>query len=431
MNRAIFRLIVALLVALVSALTPFAAGAQSTHGLHSQQILPVVVDTASYSSRITITSPMLPSQTAAPTVDAYYVPADGTATTSPMQCNPTLLEHGKTYTYGTLRALCPNLAQGSNYGYLRLVRRGTQSAPGAFSVNRGFHAYSRVSSSAGIGFSVEGFPENAFSGATQVVLGARNAPATASTPSYQTNCFVGTFSDFPQGGTINVRTTRNLSWAEPSTTLTLGPNRLVRILDVFAATGSQSPAFDNASVVFSHASSQNATKPFMAFCTVQDNASFGADFRIAEPLGYPMSEHSARRTFWDRDALGRGFSLAPGGHQAFFLNFHVPDIIGCDLVNPTTQAILPANNGIELYLRRANSTPIGIAIAGGPGVTSISNVDLGSKEASGYYNPGHLLVVQSTATPAATNLNYGLVCRSGSGHSLPHRIAEGDGRLIP
>lgn len=426
-----YRLIIAL-VALSSSLAPFAVAAQSTHGMHSQQVLPIVVDTPSFSSRITITSPSLPSSSAAPMVDAYYVPGYGTATQSPLQCNATQLVDGKTTTYNTLRALCPGLAQGSNYGYLRLVRRGTVMSPGAFSVQRGFHAYSRVSNPAGIGFSVEGFPENAFAGGTQVVLGARNAAATASTPAYQTNCFIGTFNDFPQGGVINVRTARALGTTEPTANAVLGPNMLVRVLDIFAATGAVSPDYDNAAVTFYPQDSANAKKPYMAFCTVQDNTSLGADFRIAEPLGYPLSEHEGRRTTTDRDALGRGFSLAPNGYQTFFLNFRVPDVVGCNLLDPTTGDPLPANNGIELYLRRADgSTPTGVAVAGGPGVTSISNVDLGSKEANGYYNPGHLLVVQSTAVPAATNLNYVMTCRSGSGHSLPHRVAEGDGRLIP
>lgn len=407
------------------------ASAQSTNGLHSRQILPIVVDTASFSSRIVLTSPMLPSTATASTIDAFYVPAAGTATPAPIACTATVLDNGKTVTYGSLRELCPNLVAGSNYGYLRLTRRGSNLTSGAFSVNRGFHVFSRVSNPAGIGFSVEAFPEHAFGGGQQIVLGGRNAPATQGTPAYQTNCFVGTFADFPSGGQVQIRTTRDLLNADPSTTISLVPNSMVRLLDVFAATGATAADFDNASIVFTPGANVGNAPALMAFCTVQDNNSLGADFRIAEPLGYPRSEHASRRTSFNTDALGRGFSLAPDSYQAFFLNFRVPDTIGCELVDQVSAVPLPADSGIELFLRRADGSPSGVAVAGTAGTTGFFNVDLGTKAANGYGNPGYLLVVQSTAVPASSNINYGLVCRSGSGHSRPHRVAEGSGRLIP
>jgi len=62
--------------------TPIAQ-AQSTDGYHAIQILPVVVDTASYTSRLTLRNP---APNLSLTVEALYLPASGTSQSGPLSC---------------------------------------------------------------------------------------------------------------------------------------------------------------------------------------------------------------------------------------------------------------------------------------------------------------------------------------------------------
>ena len=423
---------------LLAGITPTMAHAQSTHGLHSRMILPVAVDSSTYHSRIYLTSPMLPGGPST-TFDVTYVPGDGTAQTLPLSCNSVTAAPGETAVFATLRDLCPNLAQGSNFGYLQFNRKGTP--PGNTAVYRGMHLYSRVSNDVGIGFSIEGFPESAFTGTRQHVIGLDRLPAPYYNPAYQTNCFIGTFADFPPDAGIRLNLRHNdldgympgLGQYQP------GPNRFIRLLDVLAPPFNPMPEIKDAAIEFTYVPASGSNQadgpyPFMAFCTVQDNSSFGADFRIAKPFGYPLDNHTLRRTQQTYDIFAREFSLAPNSYAVYYLDFRTPDIVGCDLIDPVTAAVLPAAAGIELHLREANDTPAGAPIIGGDGtgLTRLYNVALGPKGTHGNWgNPGYLLVVQSTAAAATSTIDYGVVCRSGSGHSLLRRASIGSGRLIP
>lgn len=422
----------------LAAFLPAKGYAQSAHGMHNTMVLPVVVDSATYQSRIYITSPLLPGGSNT-TIESSYVPGDGTAQSQPLTCNTVTATPGQTLVFANLRELCPDLAQGSNFGYLRVIRKG--AVPSSSSVYRGIHVYSRVSNAAGIGFSIEGFPEAAFTGTHQVVIGVDRLPAPYYSPAYQTNCFVGTFSDFPADGQIYVHLRRNGDSIRKSLgVLQPGPSRFIRLMDaLFDPSMPPQEAITDATVEFSFwrqggGGTGEGPYPFMAFCTVQDNTSLGADFRIAKPFGYPKDDHTQRRSQQTYDIYGRAFSLAPNSYATYYLDFRTPDIVGCDLIDASTNALLPANAGIELHLREANDTQAGQAVTGGDGTgqTRLYNVALGPKGTHGSWgNPGYLLVVQSTATPAASTINYGVVCRSGSGHSLLRRIESGSGRLIP
>jgi hypothetical protein len=424
---------------LLAAFAP-AAHAQGTHGLHARMILPVAVDSSTYHSRIYLTSPMLPGGPSTG-FDVTYVPGDGTAQTQVLSCNSVTAAPGETLVFATLRDLCPNLAQGSNFGYLRFNRNGTIGTNSASSaIYRGMHLYSRVSNDAGIGFSIEGFPESAFTGTRQLVIGLDRLPAPYYTPAYQTNCFIGTFADFPVGAQINLNLRHNdLDGYMPGlASYQPGPNRFIRILDVLSSPFNPMPELMDAGIEFSYTppgsdQQQEGSYPFMAFCTVQDNSSFGADFRIAKPFGYPKDDHALRRTQQTSDIYGRAFALAPNNHATYYLDFRTPDIVGCDLINPADNSLLPANSGIEMHIRETDGTPAGMAITGGngTGLTRLYDIALGPKGTHGGGNPGYLLVVQSTAAPAASTIDYGVVCRSGSGHSLLRLVESGSGRLIP
>jgi hypothetical protein len=410
---------------------------QSTDGTHSKQILPIAVDTASFKSRIQLThSSIKGTSTVVSTVDAVYVPADNTAHANlgTLACLPTTLNPGASVTYVTLRDLCPNLAAGNNFGYLQFTRRSNRTVTaGNNSIFRGFAVFSRVSNPSGNGFSIEGFSESSFANYPQVVHGIRSLSATANTPRYQSNCFVSTFGDFPANGTIRLDLSNNFMQPPIATqTVTLGPNRMVRLLDVFATLGVTSEQEETAITATQTTSNSNAA--FTLFCTVQDNTSFGADFRIGEhfTISTQRNQHRLRRSSQNIDDLANQFTLQPNSHHVYFFNFQNPDLVGCEITNSNGSA-LTSNPGLELYLRRSNNTLLGEEIPGAGGANTLlfSNVSTASAKASNRIETGHLLIVQSTTSGPNTAINYGVVCRSGSGHSKLRRVYSGSGRLIP
>ena len=139
-----------------------------------------------------------------------------------------------------------------------------------------FFGYSRTDNTAGAGFSVEGFPLANFSSNTSNATGLTRVAAA---PTFQTNCFVESLA-----GPINydLALFDGTTGAQIGTTLrgTLGPFAQFRYLDVFAAAGAAPGDHTNVRAQFTRTSAE--TLDLIGFCTVQDNTSFGADFRIAK-----------------------------------------------------------------------------------------------------------------------------------------------------
>ena len=160
------------------------ANAQSTDGNYSIQVIPVVVDSASYPQRFTIRNP---DTSRALNVAVTYFPGAGTTQPTVLACDPIAVSSGLGAAIPSLRALCPQLAEGNQYGYLYLSENSAQTLP--------FAAYSRIANPQGIGFSVEAFPAHAFTSADSVVTGIRRLAATPLSPAFQTNCFIGNLND--------------------------------------------------------------------------------------------------------------------------------------------------------------------------------------------------------------------------------------------
>lgn len=136
-----------------------------------------------------------------------------------------------------------------------------------------FTVFSRSQTPAGVGFSVEGVPAGAFRGGTAFVEGLRRS---SSGPHYLSNCFVGAL-DASVAYRIDLA---SVAGAPIGTTLagTLAPHHMLRYLDVLAA--ANAPAGDYAQVTAKF-SETGTSAPFVAFCTMQESITFGADFRIA------------------------------------------------------------------------------------------------------------------------------------------------------
>ena len=139
-----------------------------------------------------------------------------------------------------------------------------------------FFAFSRAQTPGGNGFSVEGFPIGAFSGAPADVIGLKRQAAS---PVYQTNCFVGAFGEaLDYQIVLRDGTTNNTIPASHAITGHLEPFEMMRILDVFGADGVNAPAGNYLNYRANFDVSSAGAPAMVGFCTVQESTFFGADF---------------------------------------------------------------------------------------------------------------------------------------------------------
>jgi hypothetical protein len=397
--------------------------AQSNDGFHSMQVIPVAVDSASFSQRF-IFRPYLLKPT---TIQVRYYPAGGTSQTLPLDCPeftiPTEPRPARTV-YKSLRELCPALPSGPQFGLLYLRAGG--GLP--------FAAYSRASNAAGSGFSIEAFPPHLFTNAPAIVDGVRRLAATASTPAFQTNCFIANLAELtpsaPPVATEIFYGVILLDGTQAGSSVWLAPGQMVRLLDVFAASGLAPGDADDAEFRFI-SNSPGPQVPLVGFCTVQDNSSFGADFRIAKPdqdwgcigeegCDYGMGDaHVMRQTTATSDTAVSGvgrlpFSLPAGpAHQnSHVLYFRHPDEIGCRLLSLPGYAPATPAYGLEMRLLFGDQV-----LAGGDNAVGFSGLYLGDKFDRGGTNQRYVLQVESNGQNEASARPYVLQCDSGSGHT--------------
>jgi hypothetical protein len=413
--------------ALMAAVLAFASPArsQSTDAYHGIQILPVVADTASFTQRFHFRKLLAATTNISPT----YFPARGTSQSGPLAC-PSFVIPTLERTFTSLRELCPGLPDGPQFGYMRFTQTG-----GA--VNRTFSVYSRASSSAGAGFSVEAFPAHVFTEAFASVSGIRRLAAANGAPAYQTNCFIARLDEVEPLGTPGpMRVFYGAGDSEgnqigSSSFVDLERGEMVRILDIFSAVGAPAQNFNDANFRVSPdiVGTSTVTGALMSFCTVQENTSLGADFRIAKTeFGTcgsesctwmnPMDDHVNRETTTGRDiqlagdVAGRTFSIPSGAFQnSHVYYFRHPDFIACELINPQTNVRATLAYGLEMRL----TLPGGAVIAGGNDVTGFGPLYLGDKR--GGVNTRYVLQVESNEGPQPAERPYQLRCQSGSGHT--------------
>jgi hypothetical protein len=213
------------------------------------------------------------------------------------------------------------------------------------------------------------------------------------------------------------------------------PGHLTRLLDVFAAAGAPAGDYDDAKIVVE----ENGTgEPgIMAFCTVQDNSSFGADFRIGkQESGYSnaklafgigaQDDHVVRETSLASDILisngaglssARAFSIpASVVNNTHVVYFRHPDYISCEVIDPATGVRALAAYGLEMRLLSSNGVTV---LAGGNNITGFDKYYLGDKTArDNGVNTRYTIEVESSDVNTAAVRPYKLHCQSGSGHTL-------------
>jgi hypothetical protein len=182
-----------------------------------------------------------------------------------------------------LTTQCALTGSGGHFG---LIVVADKAAPQA----NAFYGYMRVQNPQGIGFSVEGFPVTNFN---NQVGHATRLKRKAAAPTYQTNCFVGSLD---QPVSYQVKLSNDGTGAQVGGTLSgsLTAFQQFRYLDVFGPNGVNAPAGDLANVRAEFTQTSGGSANLIGFCTVQDNTSFGADFRIAKSYGWPSSSFFAQ-----------------------------------------------------------------------------------------------------------------------------------------
>ena len=384
----------------------------------------MVVDSGSFAQRFSFRNP----NSATINISPKYFPAVFTTQAVAFNCPLFTIAPNGDRTFNSLREMCPALAAGSQFGYLYTYEVDAANMP--------YSAYSRVSNPQGNGFSVEAFPAHTFTAAEATITGVRRLAAAGGAPAFQTNCFIGVLNDFT--GPSNPAndffvSVYNGEGAQvgATTSFQIEAGKLIRLLDVFAAVGAPAGNYDNARVRIRE--SGTGEPGVMSFCTVQDNSSFGADFRIGkqeegasdEELDLNIGgqdDHVLRDSFINTDVTTsyakRPFTLLTGGsrHNTHVMYFRHPDWVQCELINPATGVRALPVYGLEMRMLDKDGATV---LAGGSNSTGWGELYLGDKtDRANGVNTRYIIEVENNAANDGADIPYSLHCRSGSGHSL-------------
>lgn len=402
------RIALSILAGLSLAALGGAAHAQSTAAAGSVVVVPVVAQTASYTTEVIVRNP-----NAAPiTLNVKFYESSNSSIPGLRSCAQLVVAAIESKPF-TLSGQC-TLGAGSHFGMLILE----DAAPEQTDV---FFAYSRAQTPGGNGFSVEGFPIGAFSGAQADVVGLKRQAAA---PVYQSNCFVGALAEAVDYQVVLRDGTTNAVLGSSSGSL--APFEQVRLLDVFAAAGAAPGDYANVRANFT-VQNVGATPAMVALCTVQESTFFGADFRIAKSTD-SLNNAQKRVACIGMDVCS---DPAPSTVQPekisdvtqkniYSMIITQPDFVSCNLVStrladlqmqlrqwgdPFTAPVFAAGSGFS---------------SGGTGLTSFY-VNTGARNAvnNGTASRWFIDVSFRTGGSATTPISFGITCRSGNGVEVP------------
>ena len=390
-------------------LLSFAGGSHAQVDLlATTHLIPVVASTASFISEISIVN----AAGTALTLNMTFYEAETSLTPGQKVCTPVNVpaDGALTVRLAGVGGQC-TLVPGSHHGFVIL----SDASPAKEGL---FAAYSRVSNPQGLGFSVEGIPIGHIGGGEtdSYVPAVKRAAATAQTPAYQSNCFVATLDDAVDY-TIHVYA----GGGDYTITGTLLPYQMRRYLDIFAAAGVPAGDWFDVVVQFEKTTPAQVKNTLLAFCTVQDNTSFGADFRIAR--NYYGGDWSRLRlvcqglNFDSSDCTTLKANpptlLNPGIKAQFLTMLYAPDTVNCRLVSPQLA---------NLEMRLASILPPAI-IAGGNDQTSFSYVTGPRSAINNGIHPFYVIEVgPREGTTPTYPLQFGMRCFAGNGMLAPALI---------
>jgi hypothetical protein len=367
----------------------------------TQILVPIVASTSSFTSEITVKD----ESGFARSVTVQFYEGVGSSTPGAHTCTPVALGTFQTTTF-TLAAQC-GLATGGHFGFVLLTDASATK-------DKWFFAFSRTSNPQGIGFSVEGYPIGHVGGGDPFseVAGVKRKAAAGGAPAFQTNCFVATLDD-PVDYSISVDD------ANGSGTLndTLGAFSMKRYLDIYAMAGAPAGDHENTTVTFQKTDGAQFPNTMIAFCTVQDNTSFGADFRIAKTLNAadPGQQrlNCVAASFGVNDCTNTLLPSAPEVPNAttkvrLLTEIRAPDTVRCSVLGGGT-----AN--LEMRLVRDFDDAV---LAGGDNATSFTYTT-GKRSAIGGGFHQYYWIEVGARTTGTFPIPFGVKCTSGNGIADP------------
>jgi len=352
-------------------------------GVGTHLVFPVVVSTPSYTSQV-----YLLNVDAAPVnVSITYYGAGVTSSPGPRSCGTLSIGTGVTLAFD-FKTICSSLGAGGHFGLLRVESSGLVSG------------YSRVSNPQGNGFSVEAFRSGEFSGQDLDVLGLKKSSLG---PGYSSNCFVASL-DEPAQYSIRLFNTTGAQLGSPVNG-SVGANELVRHLDIFGAAGITGA--EHADFRARIAASGSDKPALIAFCTVQNNENFDADFRIGKTQA-EIGVDVARRV----SNLNASPFVRASTHR-FALILSSPDTLKCE-IDATARDLL------EMRLLGLD----GRRKSGGAGLPAFEYVT-GPKNNQGTGRDG-VWTIEIRPRPNVTQfpITYSLSCDTHNYVSIPLQLAD-------
>jgi hypothetical protein len=398
--------------------------AMSTVGQGATIVIPVVAQTGTYQTEVWVRNQL---GIAPITVDVRFYEAKTSASPGLKTCSQAVVQPFATVAF-SLATQCA-LGAGSHFGMLVIEDAAAEKVDT-------FLAYSRTQNFAAIGFSIEGFPIGALSPQSQTVLGVKRSAAPIA---FQTNCFVAALGQ-PVSYRIRLRDGTTNGQLGGDVIGTLQPYEMDRHLDIFNVAGLTSGDYTN---VTARIEATNPFSPgdyerpvFIGFCTVQDNASFGADFRIGKALDafdYSQNRGGSGCTPGAGCPTPYDWGISDAAKKdVFWLFVRPPDNIKCQLLSDRL-------SDLELRLREPGTYPLpltfsltaGGAVAGGDNQTSFyystGPVVVRASDGNGLRTFWALEVSARETVPAPTvPIPYSLDCRSGNGvfYTAPYSAAD-------
>ena len=388
--------------------------AQSTAGAGSTLVIPLVAHTASFSTEVTVRNPNV---LAPITLNVHFYEALNSGTPGARTCTTVNIPANESKQF-LLGDQCAPFAPGGHFGMLVL----DDASPEQTNL---FFAYSRTQTPGFIGFSVEGLPMGAFSGAPADSLGLKSQVAA---PGFTSNCFVGALGEAVSYQLV-LRDDTTKAFLGDALTGTLQPFEMLRYLDVFAPTNANAPGdHSNVRANFTVTSGGQA---LVAFCTLQENSQLSADFRLAKSID-AMNNGQKRLACIGQDNCGitNGVSatqpetiIAAEGslRRVYSMIVTHPDVVRCDLV------AAPADlANLQMRLRVPGDpftspvfTPDVGYDSGGAGETSFF-IYTGARNAINLGTATRWFIDVETRTGAtATDIKFGITCSSGNGVEVP------------
>ena len=408
MKTQLLRLIVGI-VALWAAAT---AHAQTTAGSGTVIVIANAANTSSFGNEISVQNP----QTHSITLDVLFYEATTSSSPGLHTCTPFALPAGAALKF-QLVTQC-SMDTSNHHGMLILQDSATPK------VNY-FYAHGRLQTPFGIGYSVEGVPIGNFSGQQAGVLGLKR---TATGNVFASNCFIGALGETLHykiqlfDGATSVQIGSDI-------TGTLSPFQMTRHLGIFTVAGAPAGDYDNVRVLFTNTADGAA---MVAYCTVQESNHFNSDFRIARSRDAADQRQKrlvcyASADCATADSVNPTQITAAGTKNIHWLFLTPPDFVECHLVSPNL-------GDLEMRLRVPGdvfTAPVFVPSApynadppysaGGSTKTSFY-IFTGNRNAvnAGTVTRWYIDVSFNEAGNSADlPVNYGIICNSGNGVSVP------------